>query len=149
MAPPNPSDDLKKLLLGPLQGQPNAPEKAGVGASPVTHQRNQIRNVATAMRSELAALKYALTALDGGCDAVGDWDVAQSLGTKVGAAHQNMVKTVQAYCQAYEAVIRRVEQTAATYGKAEDAAQGATRPPAQHLGQPAPPPTSVVPWRTR
>ncbi|WP_131739251.1 hypothetical protein [Actinomadura roseirufa] len=83
-------------------------------------RRRELQRVAEAMRKDLEALKYSMTALQVQAGKVGAWDVAQQLGPKVGTAHQNMIASVRAYCEAYEAVIQRLERTARNYDKSEE-----------------------------
>ncbi|MEW2358425.1 hypothetical protein [Spirillospora sp. NPDC029432] len=145
VAPQDQQPDLNKLFPGMFQG-PQTKGRPGT----VEHQRDRMRQVAAAMRQDLSKLQYMLTGLNGDCGTIGTWDVARQLGTKVATAHRNMLATVQAYIQAYEIVIRRVETSAANYGKAEQAADTAARHPGQHLGQPPTTgPPSTLPWRTR
>jgi len=93
-------------------------------------RRRELQRVAAAMRDELDQLKYYMTALQVEAGKVGAWDVAQQMGSKVGTAHHNMIESVRAYCEAYEAVIQRLERTARTYDEGEQQArQTAARVP--------------------
>lgn len=118
----------------------------GGGPGPVMHRHEQIRQVVASMEKDLTSLRHSLTALRDGSmgHGVGQWDVAKSLGTKVGAAHGNMLNCIEAYCKAYESVIDRLQQTAKTYADAEEAARQRSRMLAAGLAGA----DGVRPWRT-
>jgi hypothetical protein len=153
-----PKDDPAKLLDGVLPQGPQidpanpstwplpAPAAGGQarGASPVEVRRRELRQIATEMRKDLATLRSALGRLQAGSPAagrIGGWDVAQQLGHSLDTAHGNMVRSVHAYCEAYNAVINRLEWTATNLEKAEQGATEAAKRPQL--------PTHVTPWQNR
>ncbi|WP_329519404.1 hypothetical protein [Spirillospora sp. NBC_01491] len=159
MAPQDKQPDLNDLLPGVLPQGPQIdpadpktwpiPKGAPSGqgsrrGNTVEVQREQLLQVAAQMRKDLDELKYSLTALQLHAGRIGNWDVAQQLGTKVGTAHQGMLQGINTFCESYDAVIQRVEMTAKNYGKAETQSTDASR----GAGQTAPP-THVTPWQSR
>ncbi|RAY11452.1 hypothetical protein DPM19_29525 [Actinomadura craniellae] len=145
MTPPqDPIEDPRQIIAHLLDPRPRPatpwpapPGTPGSGSGTVAYRRDELLKVAKAMRQDLQELKTALSTLQGGSPAggrVGGWDVAKQLGTKVDGSHRNLVTGMQRYCQVYEAAIRRIEQAAANYARAELASTDINRRVGQSPG---------------
>ncbi|MBT2212983.1 hypothetical protein [Actinomadura sp. NEAU-AAG7] len=148
MAPRDQPDDptsppLPRPDSGPAGAiAPGSLNRTPPGAGTIAHRREQIRQVAREMGKDLADLKNTLSLLQGGsrvAGRVGGWDVACELGSGLDTAHENMVAAVNAYCAAYDQVIKRLERTATNLDKAEEEATHTVRRPR--------PPSGVKPWQ--
>ncbi|MBO2447270.1 hypothetical protein J4573_09255 [Actinomadura barringtoniae] len=143
MSEPDDDSGLRKLLMGPLSPQPVAPTAAGRGGRSAEYRAEEIKKVAAEMSKDLAGLRNTLNQLKGTSNAFGQWDVAQSLSTKMTTAHGNLVQVLQAYCDAYDIVIRRVERTARNYSHGDARAKAAS----ERAGSQVPtPPSNLGPW---
>jgi hypothetical protein len=117
--------------------QPPATGRPSRGAGKYEVHRRELLKVADEMRTDIKAVEQAVQALKIQVHQVGDWDVAQQLATKVNTAHSNMLDVLDLYVQVAKAIADRVDNSAKTYGKAEEGAKAASRTPT---------PTNVAPW---
>ncbi|MFC5752123.1 DUF2563 family protein [Actinomadura rugatobispora] len=114
--------------------------------NPIEVRRRRLRQMAGEMERDLTELRAALDALAGGSKAagrIGGWDVAQQLGWNLDSAHQNMVRGLRDYCDAYQALITRLQRAAENYERTEAAAADRARAVQGGGG------TGVVPWQHR
>lgn len=147
-----PPDDLTQLLFphgSPPPGSPTTPPRPAPtsqppatsppsrGAGKYEVRRRELLKVADGMRNDIKAVEQAVQALKIQVHEVGGWDVAQQLASKVNTAHTNMLEVLDQYVQVANAMASRVENSAKTYGKAEEGAKAASRTPT---------PTNVAPW---
>ncbi|MWA00828.1 hypothetical protein F8568_010635 [Actinomadura sp. LD22] len=150
MPPQDPTtNDLNQLLYphgapladpSPTNSSPTTPPAAGTparGAGGYEVRRRELLKVADEMRADIESVEQAVQALKIQVHQVGDWDVAQQLASKVNTAHTNMLGVLDLYVQVAKATAGRVENSAKTYGKAEEGAKEASRTPT---------PTNVTPW---
>ncbi|KAB2373330.1 hypothetical protein [Actinomadura montaniterrae] len=148
MPPKDPSDDdLTQLLYphgaplaGPASSSPTTPPATSPpsrGAGRYEVRRRELLKVADEMRNDIKAVEQAVQALKIQVHQVGDWDVAQQLASKVNTAHTNMLDVLDQYVQVASAIAGQVENSAKTYGKAEQGAKAASQTPT---------PKNVTPW---
>ncbi|MEU9018284.1 hypothetical protein [Actinomadura sp. NPDC048394] len=147
MPPKDPSDDLTQLLYphgtppaGPATSSPTTPPATSPpsrGAGKYEVRRRELLKVTDEMRNDIKAVEQAVQALKIQVHQVGDWDVAQQLASKVNTAHTNMLDVLDQYVQVASAIAGQVENSAKTYGKAEEGAKAASQTPT---------PTNVAPW---
>jgi hypothetical protein len=117
--------------------QSPAPVRSSRGAGKYEVHRRELLKVADEMRNDITAVEQAVQALKIQVHQVGDWDVAQQLASKVNTAHTNMLDVLDQYVQAAKAVAGQVENSAKTYGKADQGAKAASQIAT---------PTNVAPW---
>ncbi|MFC4052821.1 hypothetical protein ACFOY4_24295 [Actinomadura syzygii] len=92
-----------------------------------------MRQVARAMRAELAKLQAGTSGPPTSVGAIGDWDVPEDLAKNVGTAHESMLGYVAQFAAVYEGLIARIESSAKNFDLSELASQNSSKKAGQGL----------------